>query len=83
MVGWHHQLNGHEFGQALRDGEAGKPGLLQSMGSQRVSHDLVTEQQQRVKRCCDEGSLVKQSGKHWPKHSEDFSIAGFYEALPM
>ena len=20
MVGWHHQLNGHEFGQALRDG---------------------------------------------------------------
>ena len=21
MVGWHHQLNGHEFEQALRDGE--------------------------------------------------------------
>ena len=21
MVGWHHQLNGHEFQQALRDGE--------------------------------------------------------------
>ena len=21
MVGWHHQLNGHEFGQAPRDGE--------------------------------------------------------------
>ena len=21
MVGWHHQLNGHEFGQALGDGE--------------------------------------------------------------
>ena len=26
----------------------GKPGLLQSMGSQRVRHDLVTEQQQWV-----------------------------------
>ena len=39
MVGWHHQLTGHEFGQALRDGEAGKPGLLQSMGLQRVVHD--------------------------------------------
>ena len=25
----------------------GKPGMLQSMGSQRVGHDLVTEQQQR------------------------------------
>ena len=22
MVGWHHRLNGHEFGQALGDGEA-------------------------------------------------------------
>ena len=21
MVGWHHQLNGHEFGQTLGDGE--------------------------------------------------------------
>ena len=21
MVGWYHQLNGHEFDQALRDGE--------------------------------------------------------------
>ena len=21
MVGWHHQLNGHAFEQALRDGE--------------------------------------------------------------
>ena len=28
MVGWHHRLNGHEFG----DGR-GKPGVLQSMGS--------------------------------------------------
>ena len=26
MVGWHHQLNGHEFEQALRDGE-GQEGL--------------------------------------------------------
>ena len=25
----------------------GKPGMLQSIGSQRVRHDLVTEQQQR------------------------------------
>ena len=37
MVGWHHQLNGHEFGQAPGDGE-GKHGVLQSMGSKRVTY---------------------------------------------
>ena len=26
--------------------DRGKPGMLQSMGSQRVGHDLATEQQQ-------------------------------------
>ena len=43
MIGWHHQLNGHEFEQTLGDSEG--QGVLQSMGSQRVKHDLVTEQQ--------------------------------------
>ena len=31
MVGWHHRLDGCEFKQALGDGRAGKPGMLQSM----------------------------------------------------
>ena len=44
MVGWHHQLNRHEFEQAAEDGE-GQPGVLQSMGSQTVRHDWGTEQQ--------------------------------------
>ena len=44
MVGWHHLLGGHEFEQAPGDGE-GKPGVLQSMGSQRAGHDSATEQQ--------------------------------------
>ena len=39
MVGWHHRLNEHEFEQAPGMGDAGKPGVLQSMGSQRVEHD--------------------------------------------
>ena len=40
MVGWHHQLNGHELEQALVVGDGqGKPGMLQSMGSQRVKHN--------------------------------------------
>ena len=32
MVGWHHQLNGHEFEQALGDGKGREAWLLQSMG---------------------------------------------------
>ena len=35
MVGWRHWLDGHEFEQDPGVGE-GKPGILQSMGSQRV-----------------------------------------------
>ena len=27
----------------------GEPGMLQSMGSQRVGHDLASEQQQQIK----------------------------------
>jgi len=47
MVGWHHQFNGHELGQTARDGK-GHGRLvccMQSMGSQRVGHDLPNEQQ--------------------------------------
>ena len=44
MVGWHHQLNGHEFEQALGvESWTRKPGVLQSMRSQRVGHDWTTE----------------------------------------
>ena len=35
MVRWHYQIYGHEFEQTLGDSE-GQPGMLQSMGSQRV-----------------------------------------------
>ena len=35
MVGWHPHFNRHEFEQTLGDSEW-KPGMLQSMGSQRV-----------------------------------------------
>ena len=46
MVGYHHQLNGHELGQILGDsGEPGQPGILQSVGLQRVRHKLAIEQQ--------------------------------------
>ena len=40
MVGWHHRLNGCEFEQALgRWWWTGRPGVLQSMGLQRVGHN--------------------------------------------
>ena len=45
MVGWHHRLNAYEFEQTPRYGEGqGSPNMLQSMGSQGVGYDLVTEQ---------------------------------------
>ena len=48
MVGWHHQLNGHEFEQTPGDGE-GQGGLAccSPWGRKEVRYDLVTEQQQR------------------------------------
>ena len=43
MVWWHHRLNGHKFEHSPGDGKGQES--LQSMGSQRVQHDWVTEQQ--------------------------------------
>ena len=43
MVGWHHQLDGHEFEQAPGVLQSGKPGVLQSMGLQGVRPDWATE----------------------------------------
>ena len=47
MVGWHHQLDAHEFEQTLGDSE-GQGSLacrMKSMGPHRAGHDLATEQQ--------------------------------------
>ena len=47
MVRQHHQLNGHKPEQTPGDSETEKPGVLQSMESQRVRYDFVAEQQQQ------------------------------------
>ena len=39
MVGWHRELDGCEFEQALGVGNGQGDGVLQSTGSQRVGHD--------------------------------------------
>ena len=46
MAWWYHQLNGHKFW--VNSGSwwwTGRPGVLQSMGSQRIGHNWVTETQ--------------------------------------
>ena len=50
MVGWHRQLNGHEFEQTPGDRRKGKPRMLQSLGSQIVGRDLATEQRKQCQR---------------------------------
>ena len=45
MFGWYHQLNGHEFDQALGGGKGLRNLACCSPWSCRVGHDWVTEQQ--------------------------------------
>ena len=45
MVGWHHELNGHEFEQTLGDSEGQETLTCLSPWDHRVAHDLSTEQQ--------------------------------------
>ena len=53
MVGWHHQLNGHESEQTLGDSEGQRSvacysaWYLKGLVSQRLGHNLMTEQQQQ------------------------------------
>ena len=67
MVGWHHRLNGHEFEQTLGggDGQGSLDSVLWSVGSQRVQHVLVTEQQRaQMLACvvCGVSGLVREWG---------------------
>ena len=39
MVGWHHQLDGHEFEQAPGVGDGPGGLVLRFMGSKTVGHD--------------------------------------------
>ena len=43
IAGWHHRLNGHVWVNSRSCWWTGRPGVLQSMGLQRVEHDWVTE----------------------------------------
>ena len=43
MVGWHHQLDGHEFVQAPGDGKGQGSVTCRSPWSGRVGRDLASE----------------------------------------
>ena len=52
VIIWHHQLNGREFEKNSRrwwrTGSRKHGEVLQSTGSQRIGHNLVTEQQENL-----------------------------------
>ena len=49
MVGWHHQLNGHEFEQApgISEGQETWHAAVHGV-THRVGHHLATEQQEYI-----------------------------------
>ena len=51
MVGWHHQLNGHEFEQTLRESEGQGSLACCSPWGCKESDMLVTEQQITIIMC--------------------------------
>ena len=52
LVGWHHQLNEHEFAQTQGDSEGQGSLVCCSPWGHRVGHDLATEQQQCTSSGC-------------------------------
>ena len=52
MVGWHHQLSSTPWAKSWRWWRTGKPGVLQSMGSQRTGHDRLTTKAATLKGTC-------------------------------
>ena len=49
IVGWHHRLNGHEFEQALGDGEGQRSlACCSTWGCKKLGQNQVTEQEQQM-----------------------------------
>ena len=74
-VGWHQWLDGQEFEQTLGngDGQGSLASCRASMGSQRVRHDLVTEQNWYSVWGFTDGSV----GKEPPCNARDTGWRGF------
>ena len=50
IVGWHHQLSGHEFEQTQGDGQGQGKLACSCSWCRRVRYDLMIEQQQHLKK---------------------------------
>ena len=69
MVGWHHQLNGHEFGQAPGDGEG--------QGSLAFCCPCIAKSQTPLRdRTTTIGSLIQ---KKWPWEAKETSTTRVYK----
>ena len=70
MVGWHHQLNGHEFGWTLGVG-VGQGGLACcSSWGRRVRHAWATELNWTELNAGDAGSIPDQGISHMPRGNQ-------------
>ena len=86
MIGWHHWLNGHGFEKLQELVMTGRPGVLQSMGSQRVRYNWATElnwtEQVRIskgKRCIRESPHETiQNSPHAPSHWRHLEMLLFH-----
>ena len=71
MVGWHHQLNGHEFGQAPGDGEGqGSLACCSPWGYKELDtiEQLNNNNRPAVysgKTLCEGSSIIKSCGEVW------------------
>ena len=69
-AGWHHWLWTPVWPSSGRWGRTGKPGMLQSVGSQRAAHDLSTEPPPQ-----------NEINKKWLKHQSLNSIFFFLNSI--
>ena len=71
MAGCHHQLNGHEFEQALGESEGQGNLSYCSPWGHRVGHDYATEQQHfRVSSLMLGPQLGRYKAQRWPAAGE-------------
>ena len=60
MVGWHHQLNGHEFQQALGDGEGqeGRHAVVHGITESDMTERLNNKNNKYWRGCGEKGTLL-------------------------
>jgi len=74
MVGWHHQLDGHEFEQTPGDGEGqGSLAMLQSLGSQRIRQNWFATTANLHSQCYVGSNLGTVASRDWPFDRESSS----------